>query len=400
MNIKKAIQKENISECIQYLEDNVDEFLASDLKSDPLYLSLDLRSSSITQWLLKDNYHIKCDYDKQLSLLKKAAFMGNHIVVMELLKTNSFSQNDLTEVLYQASATCDVLIVIILLESGAIFNENNLSPLIQAIDMDNREVAALLLDKIADIHKIDSEGFSLLHHVAAISRDKELLQYLIYRGADVNQRNSYRETPLMLCLFSLELEHENDFLACTEVLLNAGADVNLQDNDGNSVLMTAFKYKDYIIDGNEVIIDYMKMLVKHGANVNLRNENGQTAMDLAQQYYFEEAVEFLKKYANPLVVPSIHTTERNSAQSSENDYPKTSFLSERGYSTKISRKKRWEILQAEILNEYPTQQVINKLSEFIRRFKSQRNGATKYSEAIAEWEYDIDRINRYHHSSY
>lgn len=88
----------------------------------------------------------------------------------------------------------------------------------------------------------------------------------------------------------------------------------------------------------------------------------------------------------------MNVTENTNAQSSIIGYPEKSFLGEKGYTTKLSRKKRWEILQEEILTEYPPQTVINKLADFIRRFKAQRNGSKRYAAAIAEWEYDIERV--------
>jgi ankyrin repeat protein len=68
------------------------------------------------------------------------------------------------------------------------------------------------------------------------------------------------------------------------VFIQAGAELNLQDNQGETALMVAAAY------GNAVIADE---LLKAGADFSLKNHKGQTALDIAQDQH-TAALERLK----------------------------------------------------------------------------------------------------------
>jgi ankyrin repeat protein len=68
------------------------------------------------------------------------------------------------------------------------------------------------------------------------------------------------------------------------MLINAGADLNIVDNSGNSALMTAAKKEKYEI---------AEILIKSGANLNIQNNAGQTALSLAEDMKMDD---LLSKY--------------------------------------------------------------------------------------------------------
>lgn len=60
-----------------------------------------------------------------------------------------------------------------------------------------------------------------------------------------------------------------------KMLIRAGCNVNLQDNDGNTALSVATRYSD---------IKIVKLLINAGSNVNLHNREGWTALMIASRY--------------------------------------------------------------------------------------------------------------------
>jgi hypothetical protein len=69
----------------------------------------------------------------------------------------------------------------------------------------------------------------------------------------------------------------------TSALLKAGSDVNQQDHDGFSLLMVSVRYK---------ALSNVKVLVASGANVNLKAQNGDTALSIAKASH-SDAIEKL-----------------------------------------------------------------------------------------------------------
>ena len=67
-------------------------------------------------------------------------------------------------------------------------------------------------------------------------------------------------------------------------LLKAGADVNLADNEGNTALHYA------LIEYNEGTARY---LIKKGADYNRANNDGQTPADIAVERGFEGVLELM-----------------------------------------------------------------------------------------------------------
>ena len=69
-----------------------------------------------------------------------------------------------------------------------------------------------------------------------------------------------------------------------EILLEAGADPNIQNNNGATVLMFAV-FLDYDIErGHEMYrqnkYDIIDLLMKYGAKVNIKDKTGTTALDI------------------------------------------------------------------------------------------------------------------------
>ena len=72
---------------------------------------------------------------------------------------------------------------------------------------------------------------------------------------------------------------DSEFLDKVKILLNAGADVNLQDIEGD----TALHYTAY--SGN---IEILKLLLENNADKSIRNKDGETALDVAKDMGYTE----------------------------------------------------------------------------------------------------------------
>jgi uncharacterized protein len=115
---------------------------------------------------------------------------------------------------------------------------------------------------------------------AAKAGDAAAVRLLLDHGANPNLPNIQGITPLMAAagLGSNEIDTRGRFktqpeqIACIDLLVKAGADVNAHDNNGQTALHGAalFGYDDVIKD-----------LVAHNADVNAKDKKGMTPLDSA-----------------------------------------------------------------------------------------------------------------------
>lgn len=93
-------------------------------------------------------------------------------------------------------------------------------------------------------------------------------------GANVNLQLELTKFTFLICL-SIE-EECNEYIEAMDYLIQRGADINLQTHFGWTALHYAAKYNN---------IRTVKLLLKYGANVNLRTfNNNETALDIAIRY--------------------------------------------------------------------------------------------------------------------
>jgi uncharacterized protein len=131
----------------------------------------------------------------------------------------------------------------IFLEYGADINGGRLikkqdTPLVAASSLHADQLAFLYLDFGANIHHQGCHGGTALHWAAWCGRDK-LVAKLIERGAEINKICiDYKATPLFWAVHGLKNGEKNnlqEYLRCVEILVQAGADKNIPNADGNTV---------------------------------------------------------------------------------------------------------------------------------------------------------------------
>ena len=111
------------------------------------------------------------------------------------------------------------------------------------------------------MNKINAIGSTALY-LAAHRGHSACLELLIKAGANVNIRPTDRMTPLIAATYA-----ESEI--CLQMLIKAGADMNITNKDGETALIVAAKL------GNEKLVE---LLIKEGANVNTVGKHGSTAL--------------------------------------------------------------------------------------------------------------------------
>src|SRR5437868_9880167 len=128
------------------------------------------------------------------------------------------------------------------------------SPVADAAMQGNRAAVTALLKQAADVNAAQGDGMTALHW-AAMKNDAELVQTLLFAGANV------RATTRLGAYTPLVLAARSGSAAAIAPLLKAGADANSATSNGTTALMLA------AASGNT---EAVKLLVDGGADVNAK----------------------------------------------------------------------------------------------------------------------------------
>lgn len=139
------------------------------------------------------------------------------------------------------------------------------APLHCAIDSANKKISQILIDHGANINIRDElyENTYLLHYV--LHGNLEIVNFLIQMGADVNIKNIYGESCLMIAAVMKDVE-------IFRLLVKNGADINTKNIYGRNSLMeyiiNEYKYSTHI-DENFVV-----MMLENGTDISAVDNSG------------------------------------------------------------------------------------------------------------------------------
>lgn len=151
-----------------------------------------------------------------------------------------------------------------------------------------------------------SDKTLLMYACTVICSSTEIIKFLLENGADPNTQNKYGKTVLH---YIGDYHDPIDKLEFLKLLLEYGADINKQDNNGNTILHTIFEsissktffsfngipYPYYI--KLKICSKIAKLLSKYNLNMDLKNSNDQTALDMIYEGQFStNSIEYIIKF--------------------------------------------------------------------------------------------------------
>jgi ankyrin repeat protein len=222
------------------------------------------------------------NYHKKTPLIW-AAEQGHIAVVQHLLSVGAeVNASDFNPDSNQSQKTTALLYAVInrhsevvteLLKAKAdvnIHNNHGSSPLIQACRKGEIEIVKELIRAGAKVSPKQKRPRSTPLQAAIGAGQLEIAILLLDEGANIDQEDALCRTALMFAV-------RETSLTSIRLLLKRGAQINFQTKDGTSALMSACM-------GDKHDIEVVKELVQAGADVNLKDENGRTALDRASKY--------------------------------------------------------------------------------------------------------------------
>lgn len=226
------------------------------------------------------------------------ALEGKHTELKNLLQENSSTVdlNDshglkpLHHAAHGGSIECTQLLIV----NGADVNAKNEQNITPIVCTQNIKIAEILIKHGAELNVVTKRGDTPL--IRAISRkDKEMIRLLTAHGADVNHvvRLDFRETITQRALSTVRYgdsqEKKEEALEILKILLEAGADPNIQNVYGNTALHDA---------SQTGLTEFVKLLLKHSADPCIRNIGKKSCFESAAE--FPEILELLEPYRQNL----------------------------------------------------------------------------------------------------
>ena len=176
---------------------------------------------------------------------------------------------------------CSKWIIHTLIENGAdvnAANKENVTALMIACGNGRAGTINVFLDAGADPNITDAYGYTCLSYANYGKCRKDDLQAIIDHGVDVNATSKQNKTALMWAC-------EKGNVHAINVMLNAGANPNTADANGDTCLFKAISARC-----NK---QALQALIDHGADVNVINKSGRTALMHACQKGNKDAINVL-----------------------------------------------------------------------------------------------------------
>nr|AAD33043.1 alpha-latrocrustotoxin precursor [Latrodectus tredecimguttatus] len=206
--------------------------------------------------------------------------------------------------LHLAAATGNSQIVKTILNSGAVVDQetaNGFTALHLAIMNPNTETPQFLIAKGANINAKTNDGSTPLHFAAALGKTN-IFQLLMDKGANIKAENLINQMPIHeavvnghLAIVKMLIEQDSSLMNAKNMrdeypfylaaekrykdvfnyLESKGADVNEKNNDGNTLLHL------FSINGE---VEVVQFLIQNGADFRLRNKERKSFFDLAVEF--------------------------------------------------------------------------------------------------------------------
>ena len=211
----------------------------------------------------------------QIDLVKYLVENGADVNLYEFRGSTAISE---------ASRKGHLEVVRYLVENGANVNigsgDNINTALMWASGNDHFEIVKYLVENKADVHSEAEEGATAV----SVSSSQEITDYLVANGAIDNsvEYDEYDEYGMGTSI--LNYASEGNLKKVIECIV-IGANINVQDNDGQTALIVA-SGKGYL--------EIVTFLVENGANLTIANNKGYTALTAAVEQERLEVIKYLE----------------------------------------------------------------------------------------------------------
>lgn len=233
----------------------------------------------IAKLLIKEGARVDITNDKHLDI-RGIAYRNNNIEIIDNLRIVELP--DLEKRLYEAIFEEDTKRLKQLINQGANINVKGnfgFNPLMYSIYKGKDEIAKILVEASVNVNtKIEKMNVLSL---AVVVNNKDMVEYLIEKGADVNAKAGEDMTALIWAASESNFE-------MVKLLIEEGAKVNQQTKKGHTALHSA------VLDDK---IKMARILLEAGADPYIEDEKGKSVLELANgPYGSDEMVSLLNEY--------------------------------------------------------------------------------------------------------